>query len=125
MEARDTVVSLADLIVKTIDIEIMALGSRDECIKALRKHLLTQAEITWKAREPEIAEARKAGFEDAISSSEGLFDTFIGELLKVERARILQYLKSLLQSNPKASLAETLALIEVSKPDEINPPFSP
>ena len=48
MEAKDTVVGLVTLMAMGLDIEIMSINGRDDGIKALREHLLHQAEISFK-----------------------------------------------------------------------------
>ena len=59
MKAKDTVMSRR----KSVRYQSYAcLCSHDEC-------LLAQAKITWKAREPEIEEARKVGYD------QGFLDT--------------------------------------------------
>ena len=63
MKAEDTVVSLGDLIVMVTDIEIMALGAKDEGIKALRDHLLKQAEISLKVGRREVVEWQEKNLE--------------------------------------------------------------
>ncbi len=53
MKAKDTVISMPEM--KNVSL----------CIQ-MENILLEQAEITWKAREPEIAEARKAGIKEMV-----------------------------------------------------------
>ena len=68
VKAQATVVDLVTLMAMTTDIEIMALGGTDNAIKALRDHLLTQAEITWPI-------AKRAGKREA---QDGIWDKVMG-----------------------------------------------
>ena len=44
-------------------------------------------------------------------------EEMVGNIKREEQERILNYLKALLKSHPKASLAATIDLIETTNPD--------
>ena len=56
MEAKDTIIDGEELLARSLDIQIIAQGSRADISEALRDHLSRQAEISFKAGIKEVVE---------------------------------------------------------------------
>ena len=69
MEAKDTIMTR------------LWAGEGKEASKQITNLLKQQAEITWKAREPEIVEARKVGRKEVVDLLK-LFNPRVGDLDK-------------------------------------------